>query len=63
MHFILLPPSFYRKTPSLRLRLRVAQIRSPQFLSGHYPATVRHLSGDCPGFVWYRFVIENADRG
>ena len=27
MHFILSPPSFYKKTPSLTLRVRVARLR------------------------------------
>jgi len=34
MHFILSPPSFYKKTPSLRLRLRVAGLR-PRIIMLH----------------------------
>lgn len=51
MHFILSPPSLYKKTPSLRLRLRVARLRLLKFLFGVCSVPVRRLFGLCSPFV------------
>jgi hypothetical protein len=47
MHFISPPQSSFRKTPSLRLRLRVARLRLSKNLFGICSALVRHLFGAC----------------
>jgi hypothetical protein len=47
MHFIMSPQAFYRKTPSLRLRLRVARLRLGKGLFGVCSAFVRCLFGAC----------------
>ena len=51
MHFILSPPSFYKKTPCLRLRLRVARLRLRKILFGICSVPVRLMFGLCSAFV------------
>lgn len=48
MDFIWPTPISFMKTPSLRLRLRIARIDASRSLSGPCPAFVRRLSGACP---------------
>ena len=45
MHFILSPPSFYKKTVSLTLRVRVAELRLGNILFGLCSVPVRNLFG------------------
>ena len=53
MRFISLLQSFYKKTPSLRLRLRVASLRLSSILFGVCSVPVRRLFGLCSPFVRY----------
>jgi hypothetical protein len=51
MSFIQPLPIFLKKTPSLRLRLRVARPRARSILSGLCPVSVQSFSGPCPAIV------------
>ncbi len=50
----------FRKTPSLRLRLRLSHLRTDSALSGISPVFVRHLSGFSPAYV-RRHKVPNSD--
>ena len=54
MHFILSPLSFYKKTPSLRLRLRVARLRLRNNLLRIYSVFIARLFLVCSVLILQR---------
>jgi hypothetical protein len=63
MHFILPPPSFYKKTPSLRLRLRVARLRLSKILLRICSVFIARLFLACSVFVPQWISVVNSYRG
>jgi hypothetical protein len=63
MHFIMSPQSFYRKTPSLRLRLRVARLRLGNILLRICSVFIAWLFLVCCVFVPQGINAANSYRG